>query len=211
MQRQDIRPRSVLWDITEDEVPLEVDEFTEEDLLEVGRLLGARTAQFKPGDVIHLATSGNYRNDGRIVWNGRRFIDLDYDVDDYGSAPSEYTFPEYPLDHFYDSIDHNYIIHLTEAGLNYLLSYFVKGRDGISIEFDDNGKHYSIVFERDLDDDDRYTAYDAQTGQKIIRPVRPAGMTPAYFKSIVVSQNMVFQPSEVDDEDENDVKITYLW
>jgi hypothetical protein len=77
------------------------------------------------GDVIFLGWSDDYRNEGKYIWNGTRVNALDSNIDEYGSVPSEFTFPEFPLDHFFGSIDHNSIIWLSsdtmkELQQNYL-------------------------------------------------------------------------------------------
>ena len=63
------------------------------------------------GDVIHFQWIGQYRNDGKLMWDGERIVNLDFSLDEeYGSIPNIFTFPEFPFDHFYQSIDHNCLI-----------------------------------------------------------------------------------------------------
>lgn len=65
------------------------------------------------GDVVMLDNLSGYRNDGKLIWDGERVISLDYDLDDYGNVPCSMTFPDFPPDHFIESVYHNYIFHLS--------------------------------------------------------------------------------------------------
>jgi hypothetical protein len=66
------------------------------------------------GDIILLSYMGEYRNDGKFIWDGEKAIPLDYNLDDYGHVPRSMQFPEFPPDHFVDSISHNRIFHLSQ-------------------------------------------------------------------------------------------------
>ena len=68
----------------------------------------------KRGDVIHLGWGSNYRNNDKFLWDGKKVILLDYEMDDYGGVPKEFTFPEFRPDYFSESIDHNNIIRFSE-------------------------------------------------------------------------------------------------
>lgn len=67
------------------------------------------------GDVIYLEWLYENRNNGKFLWDGEKVVNLlyDYSVDEYGTVPSVFTFPEFPLDHFFNTIDHNNIIWLS--------------------------------------------------------------------------------------------------
>ncbi len=54
----------------------------------------------------------NYRNTGRLIWDGEKVLSLNFDIDEYGSVAKEMMFPEFPLNHFHTTIDHNTIIWL---------------------------------------------------------------------------------------------------
>lgn len=215
MNNQEIRPRAKVFEIGEDEVTIrDEDEFTEADLQDVARQLGNKTEDLQPGDVVHLLAAGAYRNSGRIMWTGTKFVDLDYDeaVDEYGSAPAIFRFPDYPLDHFYDSIDHNFIIRVAPVGLEFLARHFVNTPTGPMIDFDQNGKHYTIVFERDIDPGNGYAAYDADTGKLITPPVRPAQMTSDYFRELIIKDKMAFRPTDYNEDDSGTrIMLTYTW
>ena len=72
------------------------------------------------GDVIYFSWMGDYRNDGKVMWDGEKAVNLSFDIDEYGSVPREFTFPEFPLDHFFDSIVHNNIIWLSDRTIQEL-------------------------------------------------------------------------------------------
>ena len=42
------------------------------------------------GDLIHLESEGSYRNDGKYIYDGEKFIELEFDIDDYGAIPKEF-------------------------------------------------------------------------------------------------------------------------
>ena len=44
----------------------------------------------KYGDIIHFEQFGDYRNDGKCIFNGEEIIELDYEIDDYGSVPNNF-------------------------------------------------------------------------------------------------------------------------
>lgn len=67
----------------------------------------------KRGDVLHLQWIGNYRNEGKFLWDGSKAVNLDYTIDDYGSVTTEFAFPEFRPDYFLESIKHNEIVRLS--------------------------------------------------------------------------------------------------
>ena len=67
------------------------------------------------GDIIHLTWLGDFRNEGKLIWTGEKIVELDYNIDDYGSVPSEFQFPEFPLDHFQKSLERYSILWLSSA------------------------------------------------------------------------------------------------
>ena len=67
----------------------------------------------KRGDVLHLGWGSSYRNDDKFLWDGEKVVLLDYEIDDYGSVPKEFPFPEFRPEYFSESIVHNNIVRLT--------------------------------------------------------------------------------------------------
>lgn len=57
--------------------------------------------QPRRGDTIVDLNAIGYRNDGLFYWNGMHRITLSYVVDDYGSTPFEFAYPEFPPRYFY--------------------------------------------------------------------------------------------------------------
>ena len=67
--------------------------------------------QIKRGDIVHIEEFGSYRNDGKLIFDGKKLVNLCYDIDDYGSVPSSFTIgDEFRSDHWIDVIDHNTIV-----------------------------------------------------------------------------------------------------
>nr|QBK91615.1 MAG: F-box-like family protein [Pithovirus LCPAC302] len=78
----------------------------------------------KRGDVILLDWLGRYRNDGKFMWDGNKAVILDYDIDEYGSVSSEFSFPEFRPDYFINSIDHNNLFRLSPEKMEELVTNF---------------------------------------------------------------------------------------
>jgi hypothetical protein len=76
------------------------------------------------GDVIHFEWTGKYRNDGKLIWTGERAVELYSELDDYGTVPKEFAFPEFPIDHFYESIDHNNLIWISADKVQEIIKNF---------------------------------------------------------------------------------------
>lgn len=68
------------------------------------------------GDIFKK-NSKDYRNKGKKIWDGQKLLNLEYIRDDYGTVPKEFTFPEFPFDHFHNSIAHNKIIWLSKESI----------------------------------------------------------------------------------------------
>jgi hypothetical protein len=73
----------------------------------------------KRGDLIRFTKDGieehGYRNDGVWIWDGQKLCQLDTDIDDYGSIPSNFKIgKEFNYDHWKDKISHNSIFWLED-------------------------------------------------------------------------------------------------
>lgn len=78
----------------------------------------------KRGDVLHIEWVGDYRNDGKFMWDGEKAVNLDINDDDYGSVPSSFSFPEFRPDYFGASIDHNNIVRLSPEKMEEAIQNF---------------------------------------------------------------------------------------
>lgn len=66
--------------------------------------------KFKKGDILH-DSKYDYRNDGKYVFDGEKFIDLNNEIDDYGSAPDIFlNITDVPLNFWTESICHNSLV-----------------------------------------------------------------------------------------------------
>ncbi len=106
-------------------------------------------SQLVRGDVIFLGWESGYRNIGKLMWNGEKVIELDYDLDDYGNVPSCMQFPEFPPDHFTDSIAHNEIFCLSLDSQKELQNNFDSDTQLSSIS--DNYRTYPVKIITDAD------------------------------------------------------------
>jgi len=70
---------------------------------------GQLPSWIRRGDVAHFEDLGDYRNMGKMIWDGAKLIDLDYhSSDDYGIVPSCFKINEFPsTSYFVNTIDHN--------------------------------------------------------------------------------------------------------
>lgn len=67
------------------------------------------------GDIIHLESEGEYRNDGKYLFDGQTLVQLDYDGDDYGAIPPEYEILDdnltFSSTYWKDVISHNGMVY----------------------------------------------------------------------------------------------------
>lgn len=114
------------------------------------------------GDLVQYQSVPEYRNHGRVVFNGRRLIDLDYSRDDYGNLPPEFkviqelTLPDgtkrrFPIDYWHGSqecVEHNQAVWFDTAPYLDQLRANVRceqRRKLSSFFIADDGQRYEIV------------------------------------------------------------------
>lgn len=90
-------------DIPDDSIPEEVRD------AELKYLIFREGVEPERGDLLKH-TFNTYRNDLTYIYDGEEFVDLWYDLDDYGSVPPDFTVEEFPPDYWVDRIEHNNII-----------------------------------------------------------------------------------------------------
>lgn len=88
------------------------------------KLIDAGKISITPGDIIHFSWAGDYRNDGKFLWDGQLVLELDIDIDEFGHIPKDFKYPEYAIDHFHRSINHNNIIWLSDSALTQILENY---------------------------------------------------------------------------------------
>jgi hypothetical protein len=135
-----------------------------ESIPEVLRYLNenVRMPTLKRGDVIHIANTSEYRNSNKFIWNGREFVDLAYDKDEYGHVPAEFlTFKEFPVGFFTGNpfkgingvIGHNYLHNIDLASvedLKFIDKIAVEGEDFLLYSFKADGKTWKIFSDKEL-------------------------------------------------------------
>lgn len=110
--------------------------------------------QVHRGDVLHVKAMGDYRNEGKFMYDGLKIVDLDYTRDEYGAVPAEFkVIDEFPIRYWTDAIEHNGIVHFNvEPRMNQILANLtrkdLKDPDLEIYEstFDHNGTSYRIIF-----------------------------------------------------------------
>lgn len=98
------------------------------------------------GDILRLGGSNRFGNAGKFIWTGEKIIELDYTLDDYGNIPKEFTFPEFSLDHFHDSVSHNAIIWLSPDSLDEAVRNFAGDKTTVS----DLYHSYDVLIQIDI-------------------------------------------------------------
>jgi len=79
--------------------------------------------QIERGDIICFG-GRTYRNEGVYIWDGKKIISLDTDIDDYGSVPHEFKVgKEFAPDHWVKIIEHNCLIHLEDELIDQIKFY----------------------------------------------------------------------------------------
>jgi hypothetical protein len=78
------------------------------------------------GDILRLDWIPKYRNNGKLIWTGEKLITLDTSLDNYGNLPREFSFPEFSLNHFHKTIDHNNIIWLSLSNIDELIKNYIR-------------------------------------------------------------------------------------
>lgn len=138
-------------EIISDEDDLDPTEELEGKLERVNKIISSHldTLPLLRGDVIFMEWIGDYRNDGKLIWDGEKVLAPAYDVDEYGSVPKEFTFPEFPLNHFHTSIVHNYIMWLSPQAIKEVINNFNVDTQRSFIT-DNNGSH--LVEAKDEDE-----------------------------------------------------------
>ena len=59
------------------------------------------------GDIVHDEACGSYRNEGKAIFNGEEWQQLDYVLDEYGALPPYIRYPVFALGSHIDLITHN--------------------------------------------------------------------------------------------------------
>ena len=101
------------WDKTEDQ---HLDDYEDIDKLNKELLPKVLTTfPIRRGDLIHLESEGEYRNDGKFIFDGASLMSLAFEPDDYGTLPKEFKILDDELTfspiHWMDVIDHNGYVH----------------------------------------------------------------------------------------------------
>ena len=106
------------------------------------------------GDILYLKWLFTSPNGGKIIWNGEKFVPLKIDstISYFPILPEQFTFPEFPLDHFFlEGINAIWLSPLKQIELrqNYQTQGFYDEpfhRIGYSVISDNYGRKYKINF-----------------------------------------------------------------
>lgn len=101
--------------------------------------------QIRRGDTICFG-GRKYRNEGVWIWDGKKIIPLDTDIDDYGSVPTEFKVgKEFAPDHWSKIIEHNCLIHLEDELFDQIEFYKENNKIYGKVKIFD--KEYKIVIQ----------------------------------------------------------------
>lgn len=103
---------------------------------------------------------GRYRNDGVMIYDGSELRNLYSEVDEYGSVPPDFCYPEFDLGYFLPEIGHNFIVWLSEKVRKTILDKGVftcepldhkhpditDNSPSIKVEFTFNGRAHKLYF-----------------------------------------------------------------
>ncbi len=82
----------------------------------------------KRGDVIHFYDYSTYRNDGKVMWDGKQIIPFEYESDEYGHVPSSMLINEFGTSlYFSEVITHNCIVYFDTTGYKIVGEYVIRG------------------------------------------------------------------------------------
>lgn len=128
--------------------------------------------QIKRGDFVRITSIGDaeviqYRNDGMFIFDGKKMLVLDSDLDEYGAVPKSFlTFTEFPVRYLTAALEHNSIHHIDLSKFQVEKS---RSEDGLYVySFFHDGKKYTIasmepirkkIVSVEMDHDD-YVGYD---------------------------------------------------
>jgi len=83
------------------------------DLNEINQraLIHLKSLPIKRGDVVHFDDCDEYRNSGKMIYDGQKLLFLDDKYDEYGHLPKEFTLNEFKDKHYFlETISHNCLI-----------------------------------------------------------------------------------------------------
>lgn len=141
------------------------------------------------GDVVHFEQYGNYRNDGRAIYDGAKLVDLDHDFIDYGTIPREFqVINEFPCDHFIDVNDHNTLVYFwpTPIDKNTIVDIIksVRWKDATTATLTYihpiSREKYTIIVQFDISEDERIST------KKRISLIREALNEGKYYASGII-------------------------
>ncbi len=67
-------------------------------------------SKLRRGDIVWFKCLGEYRNEGKYIFDGQNLIDFAVDVDDYGTIPSDFCALDFHPRWWSEVVDHNDVI-----------------------------------------------------------------------------------------------------
>lgn len=110
-------------------------------------------SSLKRGDVVCLEEYHEYTNEGQFIYDGSKFLELEYEYEEYGYVPKSFiTIEEFPLFYWDDTdIANKRIFHIKGCHLNSLKYESSEKEDKYSyiytFSFNYMNKKYSIVLD----------------------------------------------------------------
>lgn len=132
------------------------------------------TVDIRKGDVIYNEFSGDYRNDGRFIFDGEKLTELLIEPDEYGTATNIVLgVKDVRLDFWFDTIYHNAHIWCDLQEFDPKFKYFVEDTSAL-YTFEHRGIDYGVIVlrENDIFDGERvYTVigdYECSTHEQMM-------------------------------------------
>ena len=76
------------------------------------------------GDILKISCVAGYRNDGLLIYDGKKYINLYSEDDEYGSIPPEFKcIRDFPIKHWDGIISHNLFIYIDTSILDDYMIY----------------------------------------------------------------------------------------
>ncbi len=140
------------------------------------------------GDILQFTDFEDYRNSGKVIYDGSKLLHLDSEPDEYGNVPKDIYINDYPVvDYFEDSITHNY---------------------HVSLKY--NVKELEFIKKLDLEDADISTVYHYKFDKYDIFSVFDLNLEPVDMNNWFNANINNFIENIADSDDMEDPEIKYI-
>jgi hypothetical protein len=116
------------------------------------------------------------RNEGLFIWDGKKVMPLERDLDMYGHVPScfKVTDTEFSPDYWFNTIQHNGIFHLPTRILKWFKFSIATGEDG------------DLLVTAQVSIGDKIWSVAIQEPEELDDPEDPTSGTPEFYKKLLL-------------------------